>query len=105
MKVLRRGEKGSERRGIKEHLIQASSDEGQQHQPPNGAAHNEWHGVINLIWLHFGLRLGKKEDKQGTAEEITTDFWRVPRAQGLTDTYSPQPCPFSSHLLVMATQR
>lgn len=47
MELLRRWGEGTER--IEKHLVQASSDERQEHQASDGAAHNEWHRVVNFV--------------------------------------------------------
>lgn len=80
MELLRRWGEGTERIG--KHLVQASSDESQEHQASDGAAHNEWYRVVNFIWLHFGLCLGKKEEKSYSRRDTPQTSGKFPELKG-----------------------
>lgn len=46
-------------RAPRRYLVQSGCDEGEEDQPPHGAAHDERDRVVHLIWLHLGLCLGQ----------------------------------------------
>lgn len=47
------------------YLVQSGCDEGEEDQPPHGAAHDERHRVVHFIWLHLGLCLGQGRGREG----------------------------------------
>jgi hypothetical protein len=83
-----RGDGRSRKRATQGYLGQPGNDEGQKHQPPDGAAHNEWYRIVNFIRLYFGLCLEEEEENRNASQETDSRFLNM---SPLGPVHSPNP--------------